>query len=161
MEDLDKQIIQLPCIKDIFDMCTRPYTLTICSIGPEISKICKDFDLDEIEIEQHYFEYDDDCEYIVYIMPSFNEDESITSSVSHYGYKDYHLTYSTYTHTFDDPLKHMNEVESLYFDIEDIKETMINIKENPNYTDVELMSPHARSLDGGNVMYMIGFNNAT
>ena len=48
-------------------MCTRPYTLTICSIGPEISKSCKDFDLDEIEIEQHYFEYDDDCEYIVYI----------------------------------------------------------------------------------------------
>jgi hypothetical protein len=36
---------------------------------------------------------------------------------------------------------------------------MENLKKSGKFKDVELMSPRARSLDGDNLVFMIGFNN--
>ena len=101
------------------------------------------------ESENHYIEYN----------PDFNKKHE--DSASHYGEKDYHIVYSNYNNCLCDyPDSMISDIEESYEAIKDIKKTMENLEKSGKFKDIELMSPCARSLDGDNIVFIIGFNDA-
>jgi len=146
-------------VTDILKLCTLKLDLTICKItdDDQLTELIKNFDEDELEDGDVEFDNGDGTN--TYIYPLFNKKHK--QSQSYYGPKDYHLTYSCFdSQIYDDPDTQILNIECLYETIQQIKQTVTNLKDSPKYKNVALMSPHARSLDSDNIVFIIGFDAA-
>jgi len=141
-----KKLRELDFVKDIDSLCELDkYTLNICKERDDESGFC-------------VYNYDE-SDFCVYdYNPNFNKEHE--KSASYYGEKDYHLVYSNYSYCLCDYLDSMiSNIENNYKVIQNIRKTMENLAKSGKFKDIELMSPHARSLDSDNLVFIIGFND--
>ena len=139
-----KKLSNLEFVKDIDSLCEfSVYDLHICKEIDDAAATDAD---------------DDDSDFCVYYNPDWHTDYKDSSS--YYGEKDYHIVYSNYSYYLSDyPDDMIDEIETNYEAIQNLKKTMVNLETSGKFKDIELMSPHARSLDGDNIVFMIGFND--
>lgn len=138
-----KKLSELKFVEEINSLCEfNDYILHICKKRDDIKELPT---------------YDEsDC--CIYYDPNFNKEH--TNSASYYGEKDYHLVYSNYSYYLSDyPRTMIGKIENNYKGIQNIWKTIENLKKSGKFKDIELMSPHARSLDSDNLVFMIGFND--
>ena len=91
----------------------------------------------------------------------FNTRTANTKSASFYGPRDFHVSYSDYNScTNDDPMWTLMELEATLQGLRAMQALVNNLEADPRFSDVALMSPAARSRDGDNHVFCVGFNVA-
>jgi hypothetical protein len=98
--------------------------------------------------------YDDVC-----LDPDFLLDPAYEKSASCYFDRDYHLSFSGYASTYDDPIKTFANVEELHGQVLAVRAVVAALKQDPHFTRVAVMSPAARRIDGGMYVYLVGFDD--
>jgi hypothetical protein len=115
----------------------------------------------EIYNEMQKYEIFNDMErneQLIYELHNY-EKQNLEDSASYKGDRDCYVRYSSYECSLSDyPSSMMDSIKSSYVMVEMIEEIEEKLRKDTRASDVVLMSPRARSVDGDNYQFYIGFN---